>query len=114
AASWTAPAARSDPRRWRGGWRRRARLADVGRLVDSLNPDRILERGYARVEGQDGATLTTAVAARAAGAIRLRFRDGAVAARVTEGDAPPPPPAKVERKPARAYPDSGTAQPRLL
>ncbi|MEE2916835.1 MAG: exodeoxyribonuclease VII large subunit, partial [Pseudomonadota bacterium] len=46
----------------------RARLADVGRLVDSLNPDRILERGYARVEGQDGATLTTAVAARAAGA----------------------------------------------
>ena len=93
----------------------RARLADVGRLVDSLNPDRILERGYARVEGQDGATLTTAAAARAAGAIRLRFRDGAVAAGVEDGDgtAVPPTP-KVERKPARAYPDLGTAQPRLL
>ena len=56
----------------------RGRLADLGRLVESLNPDRILERGYARVEAADGATVTSAAAARAAGRLTLRFRDGAV------------------------------------
>lgn len=49
------------------------RLSDVGRLVDSLNPDRILERGYARVTTRDGATITTAPAAREAGAMTLHF-----------------------------------------
>jgi exodeoxyribonuclease VII large subunit len=88
----------------------RRRLADVGRLVDSLNPDRILERGYARVEAAAGGTVTTAEAARAAGALSLRFRDGAVAVQV---DGSPMPEAKVERTPRRAYPDK-PEQPRLI
>ena len=52
----------------------RRSLSDVGRLVESLNPDRILERGYARVTTRDGATITTADAAREAGALTLHFR----------------------------------------
>ncbi|WP_028966559.1 exodeoxyribonuclease VII large subunit [Sphingomonas phyllosphaerae] len=88
----------------------RRRLADVGRLVDSLNPDRILERGYARVEAAAGGTVTTADAARAAGALALRFRDGSVAVQV-DGSAKPE--AKVERSARRAYPDK-PEQPRLI
>jgi exodeoxyribonuclease VII large subunit len=88
----------------------RRRLADVGRLVDSLNPDRILERGYARVEAAGGATVTTAESARVAGALSLRFRDGAVAVEVA-GD--PKPDAKVERGARRAYPEK-PEQPRLI
>ena len=84
----------------------RRRLADVGRLVDSLNPDRILERGYARVEAAAGGTITTAQAARAAGALSLRFRDGVVAVQV---DGTP----KVERGARRPYPDK-PEQPRLI
>ena len=96
----------------------RRRLADVGRLIDSLNPDRILERGYARVEAAEGGTVTTADAARAAGALSLRFRDGAVAVQVdgsprrgptVEPEVEP----KVERSPRRAYPDK-PEQPRLI
>lgn len=92
----------------------RRRLADVGRLVDSLNPDRILERGYARVEAATGGTVTTAEAARAAGALALRFRDGAVAVQVDgSAKAEARPEAKVERSPRRAYPDK-PEQPRLI
>ncbi|WP_341209239.1 exodeoxyribonuclease VII large subunit [uncultured Sphingomonas sp.] len=92
----------------------RRRLADVGRLVESLNPDNILNRGYARVEAAAGGTVTTADAARAAGALNLRFRDGAVAVQV-DGSARPEakPEAKVERTPRRAYPDK-PEQPRLI
>jgi exodeoxyribonuclease VII large subunit len=92
----------------------RRRLADVGRLVDSLNPDRILERGYARVEAAAGGTVTTAEVARAAGALALRFRDGTVAVQV-DGSANPAAKsdAKVERGPRRAYPDK-PEQPRLI
>ncbi|WP_294197039.1 exodeoxyribonuclease VII large subunit [uncultured Sphingomonas sp.] len=88
----------------------RRRLNDVGRLIDSLNPDRILERGYARVEAAAGGTITTAEAARGAGALNLRFRDGSVAVQV-DGSAKPEP--KVERAPRRAYSDK-PEQPRLI
>ena len=96
----------------------RRRLADVGRLIDSLNPDRILERGYARVEAAEGGTVTTADAARAAGALSLRFRDGAVAVQVDGSPRPGPTvepkvEPKVERSPRRAYPDK-PEQPRLI
>jgi exodeoxyribonuclease VII large subunit len=52
----------------------RRSLTDVGRLVESLNPDRILERGYARVTTRNGATITNASAARDAEALTLHFR----------------------------------------
>ena len=81
----------------------RARLADVWRLVESLNPDRILERGYARVEARgSGDTVTDAAAARAAGALRLHFRGGETVD------------VAVERGRARAYLSGKPEQPTLL
>lgn len=59
--------------------RGRDRLAATWRLVQSLNPDRILERGYARITARPGGeTLSSAEAARAADTLTLRFRDGTV------------------------------------
>ncbi len=80
----------------------RRSLADVGRLVESLNPDRILERGYARVTTRDGGTVTSATAARDAGALTLHFRhqelvDVSVAGTVEE--AAPRPHVRRKQKP---------------
>ncbi|SEN73601.1 Exodeoxyribonuclease VII large subunit [Sphingomonas gellani] len=81
----------------------RARLSDLWRLVESLNPDRILERGYARVEARgDGHTVTDAAAARAAGALRLVFRQGQTVD------------VKVERGGGRTYLAGRPEQPTLL
>ena len=95
--------------------RNRDRLAATWRLVQSLNPDAVLDRGYARVtarrEGGGGETLASAAAVREAGAVTLRFRDGSVDAVVDDGSGQPAE-RKVERKPARAYPKPD--QPTLL
>ncbi len=48
------------------------------------DPARTLERGYALVESPSGEPLASAARAREAQALRLRFADGAVAARVEE------------------------------
>ncbi len=66
----------------------RARLDATWRLVQSLNPDAILDRGYARVTSRapGGTTLASAAAARAAGALTLHFRDGMVDATVDGGE----------------------------
>jgi len=98
--------------------RNRDRLAATWRLVQSLNPDAVLDRGYARVtarrEGGSGGgeTLASAAAVREAGAVTLRFRDGSVDAVVDDGTVQPAAERKVERKPARAYPKPD--QPTLL
>jgi len=88
------------------------RLSGTWRLVESLNPDRVLERGYARVTTRAGETLTGAGAARAAGALRLRFRDGAVDVAVDGAGGSPVKVerGKVERGGGRAYvaPDQPT------
>ncbi len=61
----------------------RGRLDATWRLAVSLNPDRVLERGYARVTARlGGETLATVGAARGAGAVTLHFRDGPVDAKV--------------------------------
>lgn len=80
----------------------RDRLAATGRLLDAAHPERPLERGYAWVEARgNGKVVPTAEAARAARAVRLHFRDGAVDARV-------------ERAGGSSY-DTGTPeQPNLL
>lgn len=66
--------------------RGRDRLASTWRLVQSLNPDRILERGYARITARPGGeTLSSAEAARAADTLTLRFRDGTVDVAVEGG-----------------------------
>lgn len=81
--------------------RARGQLDATWRLALSLDPERVLDRGYARVTARDGATLCDAAAARAAGALTLRFRDGEVDARV-------------ERAGGRAYPARKPDQPSLL
>jgi exodeoxyribonuclease VII large subunit len=48
------------------------------------DPQRTLERGYALVESSSGEPLPSAARARDAKALRLRFADGAVSARVEE------------------------------
>jgi len=60
------------------------RLDQLWRVATSLNPDKILERGYARIERQTGGTVTRAADAQAAGALRLRFADGSVNVRVEQ------------------------------
>jgi exodeoxyribonuclease VII large subunit len=45
------------------------RLARLWRVAEQLHPDKPLARGYARVEGREGKTVSTASAARAAGAV---------------------------------------------
>jgi len=87
-----------------------ARLDATWRLITSLNPDRVLERGYARVTARTGETLSSAAAARAAGALTLRFGGGeTVDVDVTDGR-----PAKVERAAPRPYVAPKPDQPTLL
>ncbi len=67
--------------------RAQERLAGLARLHASLNPDAVLQRGYVRVTGADGATLTTRAAAANQDSLLLHFRDGDLVVRA--GDAPP-------------------------
>jgi len=83
----------------------RARLDGTWRLVQSLNPDRVLERGYARVTTRAGETLASAAAAQQAGALTLRFGDGGVDVAV-EGK-----PGRVERAGGKAYVAPALAKP---
>ncbi len=78
--------------------RGRQHLASVGRLLESVNPDNLLKRGYVRVEGRGtGKTIDSAAAARAAGGLKLHFRDGVVDARVERAGGKPYPPDKLEQ-----------------
>jgi exodeoxyribonuclease VII large subunit len=64
---------------------RRRRPAELERLALALaghDPQRTLERGYALVESPAGEHLPSAAAAREAGELRLRLRDGSLDARV--------------------------------
>jgi len=79
------------------------RLAALERVMRSLDPDAVLERGFARVTDAAGRTLTSAAQAGNEPALTLRFRDGAVG--VTAGSAPRKRPA------ARTVPGE---QPKLL
>ena len=90
--------------------RGRDRLAATWRLVQSLNPDRILERGYARITARPGGeTLSSAEAARAAYTLTLRFRDGTVDVAVDQGGLERPAP-KTYDKPKRE-PKADPSQP---
>ena len=86
------------------------RLDQSWRLVKSLNPDNVLDRGYARVTAAGGGqTLSSARAVRAAGAVTLHFARGdtidAIAGDISG--------AKVEPKKPRAYTRPTTDQPTL-
>ncbi|WP_324828884.1 exodeoxyribonuclease VII large subunit [Qipengyuania zhejiangensis] len=76
---------------------RRDRLAALMRLAEQLHPDGPLQRGYVRVIGSDGRTLTDRADAAKEAALTLKFRDGELG--VTTGEAPEPGPAHARRKP---------------
>ncbi|KQM85324.1 exodeoxyribonuclease VII large subunit [Sphingomonas sp. Leaf23] len=78
----------------------RARFDGTARMLEQVNPDNLLQKGYVRVVAKtNGKTVATAADARAAGALQLHFRDGVLDA-------------KVERAGGRAYVEP--TQPTLL
>nr|WP_294812877.1 exodeoxyribonuclease VII large subunit [uncultured Sphingomonas sp.] len=80
----------------------RHRFEGASRLLDSVNPDNLLQRGYVRVGAKaTGKVVTTVAEAQSAGAITLQFRDGPVDARV-------------ERTGGKSYTGSTPEQPSLL
>jgi len=72
-----ADAALADCRR-----RRPRELEQLALALAGHDPQRTLERGYALVQSEHGQPVATAAQARAAEALRLRFLDGTVPARV--------------------------------
>jgi exodeoxyribonuclease VII large subunit len=66
----------------------RDRLEGLGRLMTSLNPDNILDRGYVRVTAADGRTLVSKAAAAKEAALSLHFRDGELPVAPAGGRAP--------------------------
>jgi len=62
--------------------RRREELRKAVLTLRAHDPERTLERGYALAESVEGEPVTTASAAAAAGAVRLRFADGRVRAEI--------------------------------
>ncbi len=65
------------------------KLDQLWRVAQSLHPDLPLKRGYARVGKPSGGVVTSADAARKAGALVLTFADGDVAARVERSGGAP-------------------------
>jgi exodeoxyribonuclease VII large subunit len=74
------------------------RLARLEQLRLSLDPDRPLSRGFARVERPDGALVRSAAAVASGDGVRLIFHDGARQA-VIDGAAPPSAPRKAAAPP---------------
>lgn len=96
----------------------RQQLDGLWRLATSLDPRRMLERGYALVTDGDGRVLSSAAAARAAGAMTLAFADGDVPVVVADGSAVPPSAlpaaAAPPRRPRAATAGATTGQPGLF
>lgn len=86
--------------------RARDRLSATARLMASLDPDAVLQRGYVRVTGADGRTLTEAARARDEAVLTLRFRDGPLEVAPKGGATPPP----KRRAPRPAAPTPRPAQ----
>ncbi len=68
----------------------RTRFDGAAKLLDSVNPDNLLQKGYVRVVARaTGKTIASAAEARAAGGLSLHFRDGTVDAKVERGTGRP-------------------------
>lgn len=87
--------------------RAQERLAGLARLHASLNPDAVLQRGYVRVTGADGATLTTRAAAAQEPGLTLHFRDGELKVGAGQGAAPSRPRPAPRAAAAEAGPEQG-------
>ena len=88
----------------------RLRVDALWRLAALAHPEKPLERGFARVVGPDGRTLTSAAAAAAEARMTLMFGDGEVAVTPAAFMAAVP---RVERPRRRGY-SGGDDQPGLL
>jgi exodeoxyribonuclease VII large subunit len=75
------------------------RLSAAWKMAELVHPERPLSKGYVRVTGRDGRTLTHAGEARTAARLTLHFGDGAVDASVDGGN----PPRLVEPKRRKPY-----------
>lgn len=81
-------------------------LGGLARLVQSLNPDTVLQRGYVRVTGADGRTLVSRDVAAGEAALALHFHDGVLG--VTPAGAIPAARSAPVRKPSvPAAPEQG-------
>lgn len=88
----------------------RAHLDRTARLLEAVNPDALLQRGYVRASARPGgAVLTSAAAAREAGTLTLHFRDGPLDARV-EGATTKP----YDKPQTKSGPAARADQPKLL
>ncbi|MCC6927220.1 exodeoxyribonuclease VII large subunit [Novosphingobium sp.] len=87
----------------------RGRLDGLSRLFQSLDPNRVLQRGYVRVTGAGGRTLVDRVSAAQEAGLTLHFRDGELA--VSPG---PGAPVRAAAKPKPAAPTDPGAQGKLL
>ena len=65
-------------------------LTQTSRLLDSHSVERVLEKGFVRVDDATGAPLLDAAATRPGQAVTLRFRDGKRAAVIDGTSAPAP------------------------
>ncbi len=93
--------------------RARDRLDAATRFLYSLDPDRVLQRGYVRVTAQDGRTLMTRDVAAVEEALSLHFRDGVLA--VMTGNASPATTAARSTPRTKALPhNSSSLQGKLL
>ncbi|WP_260482775.1 exodeoxyribonuclease VII large subunit [Sphingomicrobium flavum] len=77
------------------------KLAGLWRLAQLAHPDKPLQRGFARITGADGKTLTSAATAGREARLSLHFADGHVDA-VPDG-APPLAPRKLARRQPKPY-----------
>jgi exodeoxyribonuclease VII large subunit len=67
--------------------------------LDSVSPQRVLERGYAMVTDAEGAPVTSATKVAAGDALTIKFGDGEVGATAGSGTARPTPKPAKARKP---------------
>ncbi len=89
----------------------RERLAATARVMVSLNPDNVLARGYARVLGAAGQTVTSAKTGAGEARLTIKFSDGTLSV-VPEGAAEQRAPAPPIAKPPRRADNAD--QPKLL
>ncbi|NVJ99222.1 MAG: exodeoxyribonuclease VII large subunit [Alphaproteobacteria bacterium] len=66
------------------------RLAASGRMLDSLSYERVLERGYAFVENEQGKPVSRAANLTSGDKVKVHFADGGLDMTVLDGDNPQP------------------------
>lgn len=79
------------------------RLEATGRMLDSLSYERVLDRGFALVEGADGAPVSKSAGLVTGDQLTVRFADGKTAVEVTS-DIPPKQKSPKPQNPKKAAP----------